>query len=211
MRFTVLALVLASLWPAADVARSFELGPRAGVSIPTGELSDFYDPGFYVGVSLTSRKDSWIGAGLDVGYHHWPGSGSPESQFAFPAGQTGRARLQHLLSTNALNATICLNVRPLPEKPVTTWARFGLGAYRVSTEVVAPDTRSFHAGLQERLGIVHGEVMAGLEGSVGMDFRLSAATRFGLEARYHRLIESGNPSPPFSALALGARVMFGEP
>lgn len=198
LRSRVAALVFALLSVSACTARSLEIGPQVARTMPTGNTADFMDPGFLVGLTASSRENSWTGMGIDLGYHFWPGSAEANVALNdFLSRIMRRPVTNTKASYSALQFMIHMKVTPPLSGPAVPWVRLGMGAYLVSTqlEILGQSARGRSNDL-------------GLQAGLGVDLRTGANHRLAFDVTYHRLSASGDLEAEATLLSFGARYLF---
>lgn len=210
MRNAMLMCAVMLLWsassaPAADVW----FGPKVGLPVPGRDVGGS-PTGFAVGVTLQQMDTPYVGPGLDIVYHHWPASSgyraAYERYLAFPYYRAIEGD-EYAFSTVRISVHLKL-VAPL-RGAFRPWFRPGLGFYRIDRNLTAPDwegsTSVYVGGGPRRVALVPGACIG-----AGFDVRRGERTMVGLHAEYHRLIAEDADIPKFSALTVGAHLMFGR-
>ena len=200
MRFKILMLTLACLWIAASAAQSFELGPQLAISVPTDDAGDALDLGINAGVTATFMETSTGGIGVDLGYHHWPGSSDLNAATdALLSRLSGREISGSKWTVSAFQATGHVKLLAPMSGPVAPWIQVGVGVYRVNVNL-------------ELLGKRSDNIMYefGYMGGVGLDFWTSTRTKLGLDASYHFLNSKNDFRTNFTAFTIGTHLLFGR-
>ena len=153
----------------AQMARPVQFGIGAGISIPRGEGSEFYDNGYHFQGMLGFRAPMFpVGLRLDVMYHTFEAEGEIEG-FEFEGSDDVLA--------GTLNAMF--EMGGMMASPYLTG---GIGMYNIKSqgEVLG---ESFDESVTE----------FGLNGGAGLKFNLAGFSTF-LEARYHHIMTEGDES-----------------
>lgn len=200
MRLRILALALTCLSIAARAeALSFDVGPQLSLSRPTGRAHDAMDPGINVGAMATLMQDSTAGVGVDVGYHHWPGSAGLDRYFDAALNGLGFMSTGSRFTFSAIEATAHVKVVPPLRGPVGPWIQVGAGVYVVNRTLVLVG-QSSHAITEE----------FGYKGGVGVDLRTSANAKLGLDASFHYLLSRADLGTNLTVFTIGTHVLFGR-
>ena len=158
----ILGMMVAST-AEAQMARPVQFGLGAGISIPRGEGSDFYDNGYHFQGMLGFRAPMFpVGLRLDVMYHTFEAEGEIEG-FEIEANDDVLA--------GTLNAMFELG--GMMASPYLTG---GIGMYNIKSE-----------GQIENEPFDESATEFGLNGGAGIKFNLAGFGTF-LEARYHHIM-----------------------
>lgn len=212
VRFMLLALAFGFLSIAASAAQSFELGPQLAISAPTGDGGEAMDAGINAGVTATFMKNSTAGIGVDLGYHHWPGSSEANAAYDALLSRLSGTPISGSKGTfSAFMATGHVKVIPPLSGRVAPWVQVGAGLYRVNGNVKVPEDQLRAAGWQvvkQSSGDIFYEF--GYMGGVGLDFKTNTSMKFGLDASYHYLQSRGDLRVNLTMFTIGAHVLFGS-
>jgi opacity protein-like surface antigen len=211
MRPGVLALTLAGVAVAAVAhAGGVDFGPRFAISVPTGDAGISMSPGLNAGVTATFMGDGLTGFSMDVAYHRWPGSSSANAAIDDLFSRLGGSTITgSKLTFSAIQFTGQLRVAPRVSGAVAPWIQVGAGIYRTNAHLDLPWDQLRAAGWTV-VESGNGDSIShefGYLGTLGIDFKVSANMKFGLDASYHHVLWGGELDPDLNVFTVGARLL----
>jgi hypothetical protein len=191
----LLILLLLAAMPAKAAVR-VEFGPLLAFPVPSADVGNA-ELGIDTGATVTVMDKPGAGVGIDLIYHQWPTSADFKSEF-----DKSLIFLKidsETWSIRTLQATAHVKLLAPSVAGTVPWFQAGIGLYRLDPNLIAPTGDRLKATNE-----------TGAYGSLGFDHVASPGLRLGLDATYHHLWVKSSFGSDFSALSIGAHVLFGR-
>jgi len=187
VRFTFMALVLVYIGSASIAkAGGLEYGPRVATSIPTHDVREALGPGLRYGWTATFMDSPSRGSGFDISYCRWPGSSEIDRRLdqLFSA-LSGVPISGSKTTVSTVQVAVHRKLFALDKGPILPWLKFGAGVERVNSKLELPIGDLQDAGFRVTTsGPGDVSYRFGLQIGPGLDVRITANTKLGLDASY---------------------------
>lgn len=209
----MLALLASLALAAPGQAGTKWVGAQLQCPVPARDIGS-REIGVDAGVTFTVMQNAYVGVGAELIHHYWPAS----------AGYVGAldrylrsTRFQTLAGSDyaftAFQATGHVKLETPTGQRYAPWLQIGAGVYRLNRHLDEQRPAGTYAWV-EGSGLGNISVVPGGYAGVGVDFHLSSAVALGLDTTFHYLWsgETGWSEvnlPDFSAVTVGARVLYG--
>ena len=182
IRALVVAVFVLSIGAASAHAAAVSqfIGVNAGLTLPSGDLSNVAGTGFFVGGTYTYRLNEQFGIGGDVNYNSF-GKKTFSNEFA------SVDETFHMLQIGAHGKYYF----PMKDSKMMPYGKVGLGIYNSSAKVETPaytiGTFTFPGGSTTASSSDFGFSLG-----VGTTMKISDKATWGVEAMYHIVSTSGS-------------------